>query len=85
MVRQFQINRFFRHMRNARENNLKTFMHCWLGRDRSRFFSTVYELKYGLYDLQTCINELIKVAHTQGLNSWVIPKVREFAKKLKQH
>ena len=78
------LDKFFDIIDRARKNKEKVFIHCTHGKDRTGLFSAMYQLKYGLKDINSCIDEMYATGHDDISNPNLVPFLKEYAKMLQQ-
>ncbi len=77
------LDRFFKTVTYARQNNEKIFIHCSHGKDRTGLFAAMYKLVYGLDTLDNCISEMLAIGHDNIENPNLIPFLKAFDKEQK--
>src|SRR5574344_1239533 len=76
------VDTFFNTIENAKKNNEKVFIHCTQGKDRTGLFAAMYELKYGLSNINSAIDEMNAMGHNSKHNPNLIPFLKEFNESL---
>ena len=77
------VKKFFDVVEDVKGKNQKMFIHCLEGKDRTGLFVELYKIRYGLSDVQTSINTLLKARYNFSENPLAINFLKDFARKVK--